>query len=139
MSRRAYAICRASGEWVDGPSAAFQRVLGGLVVTAIVFFALRLGQSMQGGRIAAVPNKWKHLLPWVTGNALAGLTIGVSFMQRALETTHAGIVMAIIATTPIAVIPLSRIVDGERITPRAVAGSAVAVAGAVGLALTLTT
>jgi drug/metabolite transporter (DMT)-like permease len=79
--------------------------------------------------------KWTHLFPWVTGNALAGLTIGMSFMQRALETTQAGIVLAIIATTPIAVIPLARIVEGERISTRAMAGSVVAVAGAASLAL----
>lgn len=135
ISRRAYEICRAHDEMIDGPSAAFQRVLGGAIVTAIVFFVLRLRQSRLGREIPRVRDKWRRLLPWVAGNALAGLTVGVSFMQRALETTHAGIVLAVIATTPIAVIPLARIVDGERITTKALAGSVVAVAGAVALAL----
>jgi len=135
LSRHAYAICRANDEMIDGATAAFQRVLGGVVVTAIVFFVLRFGRSIRGHENPEIPQKWRRLLPWVTGNALAGLTIGVSFMQRALETTHAGIVLAIIATTPIAVIPLSRMVDGERITTRAVAGSLVAVVGAAALAL----
>jgi len=134
LSRRAYEICHQHGETIDGPTAAFQRVLGGLIVTGIIFHAMRFLRSRGAGVPPQPASQWKRLLPWVTGNALAGLTIGVSFMQRALETTNAGIVLAIIATTPIVVIPLSRIVDGERITGRAVAGSLIAVAGAVGLA-----
>lgn len=135
LSRRAYEICRAHDQMIDGPTAAFQRVLGGVVVTAVVFFVLRLRRSVRGGENIVIEHKWKRLLPWVTGNALAGLTIGVSFMQRALESTRAGIVLAIIATTPIAVIPLARMVEGERITTRALGGAVVAVAGAAGLAL----
>jgi len=135
LSRRAYEICRAHDQMIDGPTAAFQRVLGGVVVTAVVFFVLRLRRSVRGGEHIVIEHKWKRLLPWVTGNALAGLTIGVSFMQRALESTRAGIVLAIIATTPIAVIPLARMVEGERITTRALGGAVVAVAGAAGLAL----
>ena len=134
-SRHAYAIARSHGEMIDGPTAAFQRVLGGMVVTALIFVLLRFRQSLLKRTPVPVPDKWRRLWPWVTGNALAGLTVGVSFMQRALETTHAGIVLAIIAITPIAVIPLARVVEGERITWRALSGSVVAVAGAAGLAL----
>lgn len=135
LSRRAYEICRANDEMIDGPTAAFQRVLGGVMVTAAIFFVLRLRRSSRAAGIPVITDQWKRLLPWATGNALAGLTIGVSFMQRALETTRAGIVLAIIATTPIAVIPLARVVEGERITTKALAGAVVAVAGAVCLAL----
>jgi drug/metabolite transporter (DMT)-like permease len=135
MSRRAYEICQIHDESIDGPTAAFQRVLGGMLVTAIVFWGLRLSRRWRPRGIPHVADKWRRLVPWVTLNALAGLTIGVSFMQRALETTHAGIVMAIIATTPIAVIPLARVVDAERITLQALVGSLVAVAGAGGLGL----
>lgn len=135
LSRKAYEICRDHQEIINGPTAAFQRVLGGLVVTGLIFGVLRLVQTRQGKRPPETLDKWKRLLPWVTINALAGLTIGVSFMQRALETTQAGIVLAIVAITPIAVIPLARITEGERITPKALAGSLVAVLGAAGLAL----
>jgi drug/metabolite transporter (DMT)-like permease len=135
LSRRAYDIGRANQEMIDGPTAAFQRVLGGLIVTAMIFGVLRLGRTVRQQSGAPVPEKWRRLMPWVAANALAGLTIGVSFMQRALEDTQAGIVLAIVAITPIAVIPLARIVEGEGISFRALAGAVIAVAGAAGLAL----
>jgi drug/metabolite transporter (DMT)-like permease len=134
ISRRAYEVGRVNQELIDGPTAAFQRVLGGLLVTAIVFGLLRLRQSVRREPLVGIPGKWRRLMPWVAANALAGLTIGVSFMQRALENTQAGIVLAIVAITPIAVIPLARIVEGEGITFRALGGAVIAVAGASGLA-----
>ncbi len=51
----------------------------------------------------------------VLANALAGQTFGVTCMQWALKTTQAGIVTAIIATTPLVLLPLTRIVEGEKI------------------------
>ncbi len=45
-------------------------------------------------------DKWARIWPWVLANALAGQTLGVTCMQWALKTTQAGIVTAIIATTP---------------------------------------
>lgn len=135
LSRHAYAICRANNEVIDGPTAAFQRVLGGVLVTSAIFFVLRFRQKRTGRLPGAIENKWQRLLPWTVGNALAGLTVGVSCMQRALETTPAGVVLAIIAITPIAVIPLARMVDGERVTTKALVGSIVGVLGAGGLAM----
>jgi drug/metabolite transporter (DMT)-like permease len=134
LSRRAYEICRMNGEMIDGPTAAFQRVLGGLLITALIFGGVRMIQRLNRQTLPTVERKWRRLVPWVAANALAGLTVGVSFMQRALETTPAGIVLAIIATTPIAVIPIARMMEGEKITRRALVGSLVAVLGAAGLA-----
>ena len=56
-------------------------------------------------------------------------------MQVALETTPAGLVMAIVALTPIAVIPLACIFEKEQPSTRSVLGGLIAVLGAVGLAL----
>ena len=69
------------------------------------------------------------------GNSLAGQTLGVSCMQWALETTPTGIVLAIIAMTPLVVIPLARVFEGEKITARSVVGGVIGVAGVVGLTL----
>jgi drug/metabolite transporter (DMT)-like permease len=44
-------------------------------------------------------------------------------------------VLAIIATTPLVVIPLARVFEGEKITARSLAGGAIGVAGVVGLTL----
>ena len=52
-------------------------------------------------------------------------------MQRAFETTPTGIVLSIIATTPIVVIPLAYVFEREMPTKRSVVGGVVAVAGVV--------
>jgi drug/metabolite transporter (DMT)-like permease len=54
-------------------------------------------------------------------------------MQWALEDTSAGIVTAVIATTPILLLPMTRLIDGERIGLRSALGALVAVAGVIGL------
>jgi drug/metabolite transporter (DMT)-like permease len=47
--------------------------------------------------------------------------------------TSAGIVTAVIATTPILLLPMTRLVDGERIGLRSTLGALMAVAGVIGL------
>ncbi|HLZ54089.1 MAG TPA: DMT family transporter, partial [Verrucomicrobiae bacterium] len=78
-------------------------------------------------------DKWRRLWPWVVANSLAGQTVGVSCMQWALENTSAGIVTAVIATTPILLLPMTRLIDGERIGIRSTIGALIAVAGVIGL------
>ena len=68
-------------------------------------------------------------------NALAGPTIGVGCYQWALRTTPSGIVLPIVATSPLVTIVLSFFIDGLRPTRRAVLGGLVAVGGAVALKL----
>src|SRR5262249_1401163 len=76
-----------------------------------------------------IGRKWLRAGPWILANSLAGQTLGVSFMQRAFETTPTGLVLSIIATTPIVVMPLVYVFEGERPTRRSVGGGLVAVAG----------
>jgi len=57
----------------------------------------------------------------------------VTCMQWALKTTPAAVVAAIIATTPLVLLPMTRIVEGEKIGFRALAGALVAVGGVIGL------
>jgi drug/metabolite transporter (DMT)-like permease len=83
-----------------------------------------------------IREKWLSAGPWILANSLAGQTLGVSCMQRAFETTPTGLVMAIIATTPIVVMPLAYVFEGERPTKRSIVGGIVAVAGVVGLVAT---
>jgi drug/metabolite transporter (DMT)-like permease len=69
----------------------------------------------------------------VLANALAGQTLGVTCMQWALATTNAAIVTAIIALTPIFLLPMTRIIEGEKIGIRSLIGALVAVGGVIGL------
>jgi len=141
ISRKAFAVSVAAHEPIDGANAAFQRVIAGLMVAGLTWLFVRWRQLDYSTRPQDLPlmtsvarEKWRQLWPWVLGNALFGSTLGISFMQWALSTsTPTAIVLAIIATTPLAVIPLARIFEGEHVSHRAVAGAAIAVAGVVGL------
>ena len=125
LSRKAFAM----GASVDGITAAYQRILGGVAVTAMFFAYVRLRSSGTSN-----PEKRKAW-PWVLANGLSGPTLGVSCYQWALKTTPTGVVLPIVALTPIVIIPFARYTEGERPTVRSILGSVIAVAGAAALAL----
>lgn len=141
LSRKAYSVADGLNEPLDGGNAAFQRIVGGLLIAAVgVLVAKRrlIQVQAQAPRelvLAAAKHKWRGVWPWVLVNGIAGQTLGVSFMQRALETTPTGIVLAIIAMTPIAVIPVALVLEGERPTMHSLIGAVIAVAGVIGLVL----
>jgi drug/metabolite transporter (DMT)-like permease len=141
LSRKAYAVALVSHEHVDGGTAAFQRIVGGVLVAALLLLVAKRQHwrvPNDFGEIidtTAARDKWRRIWPWVAMNSLAGQTLGVSAMQWALATTPTGIVMSITALTPLTVMPLTRVLEKERITPRAVIGGVIAVAGVIGLTL----
>jgi len=141
LSRKAYAVAHDNFESLDGATAAFQRILGGLLVSAILLlFAKRQfirlpGEVDHDGLASSVGGKWRRIWPWVLLNSLAGQTLGVSAMQWGLESTPTGIVMSIVALTPLTVIPLARVFEGEKVTARSLMGGAIAVAGVICLTL----
>lgn len=141
ISRKAYAVAHDHQETLDGGTAAFQRILGGLLVSAILLlFAKRQyirmpGDSSDTSVVTPAAEKWRRIAPWVLLNSLAGQTLGVSAMQWGLETTPTGVVMSITALTPLAVIPLARIFENEKITARSLLGGAIAVSGVICLTL----
>lgn len=138
LSRKAYAVAAAAGWQVDGGTAAYQRILGGVVVGAIPCLWLQLREWTKTGAPfslqASAANRaaaWR----WVLLNGLAGPTVGVAFYQWALKTTPSGVVMSIIATTPLVIIPFSYFLEGDRPSLRSLAGGVLAVAGVVALTL----
>ncbi len=138
LSRKAYAVAHAAGEHPDPGTTGYQRVLGGAVVLAVIFVIVKWRHIRRRGddaqMVDSVPPREKlKLWPWVLANSLAGQTVGVSCMQWALENTPAAIVTAIIATTPIVMLPLARVFEGERISRREIFGGFIAVAGVIGL------
>ncbi len=141
LSRRAYEVSHSAGEHLDGGNAAFQRVLGGLLLGGICLLVVkRRAFKLQAHaphelEAAASIKKWRGVWPWVLANGLAGQALGVSCMQWALESTPAGIVFAILAITPIVIIPFALVLEGERPTVRSLVGGAIAVGGVIALAL----
>jgi drug/metabolite transporter (DMT)-like permease len=132
VSRKAYAVGELAHFSVDGGTAAYQRILGGLLMTLVAFIALR---SLRRGAVLPA-GAWSRAWPFVLANALAGPSIGVACYQWALATTPSGTVLPIVATSPLVTLVLSFFLEGLRPSRRAVLGGVLAVAGAIGLALT---
>ena len=143
LSRKAFSVAQAASDRIDGISAAYQRILGGVVVTAAcllivnrrsILALMRNGRSPGGAASEERSRRWSEAWPWVLANGLAGPALGVSCYQWALQTTKTGVVLPIVAITPLVIIPFSHYLEGERPTARSLAGGLVAVVGAVALA-----
>ena len=139
VSRRACEAAAAAGETIDGMTAAYQRIIGGLVITAAFFGIRALLTRNPPAAEAGEEGAPHHLSPrgifWIAANSLCGAVIGVSCYQWALASTPSGIVLPIVATTPLVIIPFSYLLEGDRPSPRSLAGGAIAVVGAAALAL----
>lgn len=132
LSREANLLSRAAGLLVDGGTAAYQRLLGGLLVVSTALLVSR-------GRLRRAPverpaRDWKRAWPWILANGLAGPVIGVSCYQWALATTPSALVLPIVALTPLIVIPFAFFLEHERPSARSLLGGALAVAAAAALA-----
>lgn len=82
ITRKAYQVCQSLGTSVDGGTAAYQRILGGILLTTLVWMLARvMGGRTRNGERAIESLPWKQAWPWVVGNALAGPAIGVGCFQ----------------------------------------------------------
>lgn len=139
LSRKAYALAESYGESPDPGTAGFQRVAGGLILAGLVLLIVKRrafqiqSQAPYELVVQASVKKWKGVWFWVVLNSFFGQTIGVCCMQAALQTTPTGIVLAIIATTPIVAIPFAYLFEGERPSVRSVLGGLLAVAAVITL------
>ena len=141
LSRKAVAVVELGGMEVDGITAAYQRVLGGLSVMCLLFIIqhMRARGWIPGKElpVCRIPASLKTVVVLVLINALCGPTLGVSAYQWALNHWPAGIVLPIVALTPLVVIPFAMRFEGERPTLRSIIGSALAVAGVIALGFSL--
>ena len=136
VSRKANDVAALTHFPIDGGTAAYQRAIGGVVLTALAFWLTR--KSRAADDAVRPPGSWRMAWPFVAANTLAGPTVGVGCYQWALQTTPSGIVLPIVATSPLVTIVLSFFLDGLRPTRRAVLGGLLAVGGAVALNLVQT-
>ncbi len=141
LIRKAFAVAHADGVYPDAGTTGYQRVLGGILIPTIALLVFKWrsahthGGLFQEKTMQVSLEKWKRIWPWVLANALAGQTFGVTCMQWALEQTNAAIVTAIIALTPIFLLPMTRIFEGEKIGVRSLVGALIAVVGVIGLTI----
>jgi drug/metabolite transporter (DMT)-like permease len=146
LSRKAFAVADAAGYSIDGLTAAYQRILAGLALVGLVYLGSVLFPATAANR-AVVPGGGRVLLDkvrlqkparfWVVLNGLSGPALGVGCYQWALAHTPSGIVLPIVATTPLAVIPLVFFLEGEKPSARSLLGGLLAVVGSAGLAMAL--
>jgi drug/metabolite transporter (DMT)-like permease len=137
--RKGYAALHTAGLQIDAGTTGYQRVLGGILLPALILLVERWRSARTqetlcpAEKIQISRKKWRGVWPWVLANAIIGQTLGVTCMQWALATTNAAVVTAIIATTPIVLLPMTRIVEGEKIGFRSLTGAVIAVSGVIGL------
>ncbi len=130
ISRKANGVAELANFQIDGGTAAYQRIIGGVLITALAFIFMR---KVRPTVPEADPARWRRGWPLVVGNAVAGPALGVGCYQWALKSTPSGIVLPIVATSPLVTLILARFIDGERPTRRAITGGLIAVGGAVAL------
>ena len=135
LSRKAGSMV-AEDVTVNGLSAAYQRVLGGLTVMAILLLIRKI-KTRNGGSIQTevplTPASLKWIVVLIVFNALCGPTLGVGAYQWALNVDDlpAGIVLSVVALSPLVIIPFAMKFEGERPTIRSIIGSVIAVAGVI--------
>jgi drug/metabolite transporter (DMT)-like permease len=139
LSRHAYAVAAVHLGEVDGLTAAYQRILGGLLLAAPPTLWLMARDRIKGRKTATRPKRTgrypgDRLWVWVLVNSLAGPTLGVGCYQWALSIQPSGVVLPIVATTPVVVIPFTWVMEGDRPQLRSIIGGLIAVAGSVLLA-----
>jgi hypothetical protein len=85
LARKAFDVAHQVGQRIDGGTAAYQRILAGLSLTAVVLLINRWrkprierGSPSDCGRDArnttsVTDHPWRRAWPWVVANALGGL------------------------------------------------------------------
>lgn len=151
VSRKGVDAATAAGEAAHnatfGLTAAYQRIFAGLVFIALWFLVLRLLHRLPNPPLAPavssasgalpspspVPSPWRKR-GWMIANGCSGPVCGVGSYQWALATTASGLVLPIVAITPLLSIPIAYTLEGDRPPRRAYVGGILAVAGCIALA-----
>lgn len=133
LSRKASRVVLAGGHVLNGIDAAYQRAVGGVLVSLAVYavYCYYRRSSPPFRFSSAEPNapSPRTVLLWVLCNTLAGPVLGVSCFQWALSQAPTGLVLPIVALTPLVIIPFAHWMENEKTTWREMLGGAIAVAG----------
>jgi len=105
-----------------------------MLVGSVVIWLLTLVRR----QVRATGDAMKDKRAWlfIVGGSLTGPFLGVWLSMTAVQHAQVGIASTLMALSPIMVIPLARWAFRERISPRAVAGTVVALLGAAAILMT---
>jgi drug/metabolite transporter (DMT)-like permease len=137
LSRKAFDLSMAGGVRIDGATAAFQRILGGLAVgwLAWLLWSSRPGERRPAAAApSAAPLRGWRLMALLLAVALFGPVVGVACYQWALASAPSGVVLPVVALCPVVIIPFSARFEGDRPKARSLWGAGLAVASAIALA-----
>ena len=134
ISRKAESVALELGVQGSGITAAFQRVLAGLLFSAVAVLLIRLLGSKKAWESWRSPLD-RSIAPWLLGASICGPVIGVSLFQYALQSLESGVVLAVIALTPIVMMPLAMITEGDHPSRLSIFGAILAVSGVILLSL----
>jgi drug/metabolite transporter (DMT)-like permease len=144
-TREAILLSKAAHFGFDVPTAAFQRLAGGLAVALAVYLLARFvwgrrwGFGGQDGEFREVLSREEgrgitgRPLFWVSLNALFGPILGVSAAIWAQQSLQSGVVQSIVATAPLISVPFARWLQGHRPPRLYYLGALIAIAGLIGL------
>ena len=136
LSRKAYAVAHLHSVVIDGGTAAYQRMLGGILTAGIFYGAVYLlkGLNVVKGPPAVAQRPQRERAGgwiWILLHAATGPTLGVGCYQWALSSTPSGIVLPIVATTPVLTVPFAYLINHDKPTVRSLIGGVIAVAGTI--------
>jgi len=145
LSRKAYAAAHAQGSWIHnqgilenvwmGASTGYQRLIGGtLIIVAFYFLSRTIPAWRTHPRSPHDRDRFRSKAKFVILTAASGPIFGIICFQWALASTPSAIVQPIVAMTPLVVMPLAWLLEGDRPTRRALMGALVSVAGVILLA-----
>jgi drug/metabolite transporter (DMT)-like permease len=134
VSRKANLVVIDEHYNLSGIDMAYQRAWGGILVAGIVYaiYWMRERSRQEGAEVK--PPISKTVWMWVLCNTLSGPVLGVSCFQWALATSPTGVVLPIVALTPLVIIPFAHWMEGEKTSWREIWGGTIAVGGVAALA-----
>lgn len=111
--------------------------LSGTLIRMLVGMIVIWSVGAVTGRLGAAAEAMRdrRTMAYMAGGALTGPTLGVWLSLVAVQLAPIGVASTLMALPPVFLIPLGRWILGEQVTPRAVMGTLVALAGATGLFL----
>lgn len=135
ISKAAFTALQADGLAFSPLNAAYQRMIGGLLVAFPL--ALLMVRREAGKRAPLSTRHDRHRsVFWVMANALAGPVFGVTCMLWAIREVHnPGLVQSVAATATFFSIPFARRLENRVFTPRYFLGALLSLAGMAGLLL----
>jgi drug/metabolite transporter (DMT)-like permease len=116
---------------IDASTARTIHPLYGTFVRMVAGTVLLVGYGAMIGRLATTLGRLKDrkALGQTTAGAFFGPFVGVTLSLTAVSLTNTAVAATVMATSPVLVIPIVRIVYRHAITWRAILGSVVAVGG----------